>query len=264
MQLDEYRHLQIEIDGYVATIRLNRPEHLNAVNSELHAELETIWDDIGHMDDLRCIVLTGAGRAFSAGGDLRAMVSGEYGDNPAATLMPGARKMIYSLLAVRPPVVAAVNGDCVGLGASLALLSDYVVMAEDAHIGDPHVRVGLVAGDGGVPMWPLIVGMARAKEALLLGKLYTGREALAMGLINDALPAEEVLPAAFKIAQQLASSPPLAIQWTKHSLNKLVRQAVETSFDTALALEMITFVSQDHKRAARGFIEKTKPEFEGN
>jgi len=264
MQLDKYRHLEIEIDGPIATIRLNRPEHLNAVNQELHSELETIWDDIGQMEGLRCIIVTGAGRAFSAGGDLKAMSSGEFGDNPGATLMPGARKIVYSLLGVRQPVVAAINGDCIGLGASIALLTDYIVMAEDAHIGDPHVRVGLVAGDGGVPIWPLILGMTRAKEALLLGKLYTGRQALGMGLINQAVPRAEVLPAALKVAQQLASGPPLAIQWTKHSLNKLVRQAVELSFDTSLALEMLTFMSQDHKRAARAFIEKTKPEFEGN
>ena len=259
----KYQDLLIELDGGIATVTLNRPDALNSVNARLHRELEMVWADVGALEEARCIILTGSGRAFSAGGDIKAMAAGEFGENPGATLLPGARDLIYRLLSVRQPIVTAINGDCMGLGASMALMTDYVVMAEDARIGDPHVRVGLVAGDGGAAIWPLLVGLSKAKEALMFGKLYTAGEAKEMGLVNEVVPREQVAEAALKAATQLAEGAPLAIQWTKLSLNKILKQVVEVAFDTSAALEMLSFMSRDHKTAANAFITRTKPQFEG-
>lgn len=263
LKSNSYKDLSIDVDGAIATITLNRPSALNSVNASLHKELETVWLDVGALEDVRCVVLTGAGQAFSAGGDIKAMAAGEFGENPGATLLPGARDLIYRLLNVRQPIVTAINGDCIGLGASMALMTDYIVMAEDARIGDPHISVGLVAGDGGAAIWPLLVGLSRAKEALLFGKLYTAEEAKDMGLVNEVVERERVSEVALSAARQLADGPPLAIQWTKLALNKHLRQAVELTFDTSAALEMLSFMSRDHKAAARSFLERVKPEYEG-
>ncbi|MGE0538656.1 MAG: enoyl-CoA hydratase/isomerase family protein [Dehalococcoidia bacterium] len=258
-----YECLDVRQEANLLTITLNRPEHLNAVNARMHGELADLWSRLNIVDDIRCIVLTGAGRAFCSGGDVSAMLNGEFGEHPTPNLFANERRLFRGLLGVRQPVIAAVNGDCVGLGASMALLTDYVVMSEHARIGDPHVRVGLVAGDGGVPLWPLLVGMHRAKEALLTGRLYSAQQAYSMGLGNEVVPAGAVVDRALAVAREVAENPPLAVQWTKLALNKVLGEAVEASFDVGLALEMLTFVSEDHKRALEAFLTKTAAEYRG-
>ena len=161
------------------------------------------------------------------------------------------------------PIVAALNGPAVGLGASIALLCDAVVMGESAIISDPHVRVGLVAGDGGVAIWPLVLGPAMAKRYLLTGDPVTADEALRLGLATHVVPDAEVLTAATSFAHRLAAGAPLAIRYTKLAVNKLVKDALNIAFDVSTAWEMTTFLSADHVEAVAAIAEKRQPRFEG-
>ncbi len=254
--------IEKEADG-VAVVTLNRPEKRNAVSRQMHDELERIFVDLSNDDEIRAIVLTGAGSAFCAGGDVEGMKTGEF--KPRVPMVPyrEVRRLIMNLLEVEQPIVAAVNGDGAGLGATLPLFCDVIVMAETARLADTHVRMGLVAGDGGVVIWPWLVGMARAKEYLLTGQWIDGREAERIGLVNYAVPQGEVLPRALEIARRLAQGAPLAIRWTKFSLNKILRDHVNLALDSSMFLEAATMSSEDLEEAAKAFFEKRKPQFQG-
>lgn len=261
-----YRCIKVEKKDRLATVTFNRAEALNAVNAELHDELERIWIDLGRDDEVNAIVLTGAGRAFSAGGDVKNMAARwgtEEGKRWALVTPAAGRRIIQNLLDVEQPIIAAVNGDAMGLGANIALLCDVIVASETARIADTHVKVGVVAGDSGAVIWPLLVGPARAKEFLMRGALITGAEAARIGLVNYAVPADQVLPKAREIAAELAAGPTWAIRWTKLSVNKWLKQQVNLILDASLAYEMATFHTEDHREAARAFIEKRKPRFQG-
>lgn len=258
-----YQYLKIERDGEVAILTLNRPEVLNAIHPPMHAELEEVFADLAADASVAAVVVTGSGRAFCAGGDARAMVERTFDDRGPALPLRHARRLILNMLEVEQPLIAAVNGPAIGLGATLALYCDIIVCAEGARLGDPHVRVGLVAGDGGVVIWPLLVGMARAKEFLLTGELIEAREAQRIGLVNRVVPADDLMPTALGLAQHLASGPRQAIQWTKFALNKRLREEVNLALDTSTILESITMTSEDHREAARAFLEKREPRFRG-
>ncbi|MEK7217371.1 MAG: enoyl-CoA hydratase/isomerase family protein, partial [Chloroflexota bacterium] len=210
--------LLTNLDDGVLTVTLNRPERLNAVDRETHRSLEDLWDDVAGDANVRAVVLTGAGRAFCAGGDVRAMAerSGAATVTTVSPFMggggvqPGARRLILNMLEVNQPIIAALNGDTIGLGATIALLSDITIAADTARIGDPHVRVGLVAGDGGAVIWPLLIGIHKAKELLMTGRLISAVEAERIGLINEVHPLADVLPAAQELARSLADGPTMA------------------------------------------------------
>jgi len=251
---------KVEQEGMVGIVTINQPESLNAFSVKLHRQAEQIFHEMAYEDDVNAFVLTGAGKAFSAGGDIKAMQQGVF-----AKLTPPEEpiRLILNLLKIKQPVVAAVNGSAIGLGATIALFCDIVVASEEARIGDPHVSVGLVAGDGGCIIWPLLIGMNRAKEMLLTGKLLKAEEAKNIGLINHCVPPAEVMPKALEIASSLASGPTKAIQWTKMSLNKKLLQDVNLILPTSTAFEYLTMHMEDHKEAATAFIEKRKPKFTG-
>ena len=179
------------------------------------------------------------------------------------TTPSGGRRLVQNMLDVEQPIIGAINGDAVGLGATIALLCDVVVMSEKARIGDTHVRVGIVAGDGGAVIWPLLIGPARAKEFLMRGLLASGAEAARMGLVNYAVAPEDVVPKAAEIARELADGPTWAIRWSKLAVNKWLKDQVNLIMDASLAYEMLTFHTQDHKEAARAFVEKRQPKFQG-
>ena len=262
----KYRCIKVEKHDKLATVTFNRAEALNAVNDDLHEELEQIWIDLAHDGEINAIVLTGAGRAFSAGGDVKNMAARwgtESGKRWALVTPAAGRRIIQNLLDVEQPIVAAVNGDAVGLGANIALLCDIIVASETARIADTHVRVGVVAGDSGAVIWPLLVGPARAKEFLMRGTFISGADAARMGLINHAVPADQVLLKAREIARELADGPTWAIRWSKLSVNKWLKQQVNLILDASLAYEMVTFHTDDHREAARAFVEKRKPRFQG-
>ncbi len=261
-----YECIRVEKADKLATVTLNRPDSLNAVNPQLHHELERIWIDLSEDSDVNAILLTGAGKAFCAGGDVKGMAARSGGEEKQRrfNLSPaGGRRLIQNLLEVEQPIIGAINGDAVGLGATIALFCDVIVASEKARFGDPHVRVGIVAGDGGAVIWPLLIGPARAKEFLMRGHLVNGAEAAKMGLVNYAVPPEEVLPKARALAQELADGPTWAIRWSKLSVNKWLKDQVNLILDASLAYEMLTFTTEDHKEAARAFVEKRKPKFQG-
>lgn len=261
-----YECIKVEKADKLATVTLNRPDSLNAVNPQLHHELERIWVDLSEDSDVNAILLTGGGKAFCAGGDVKGMAARSGGEEKQRrfNLSPaGGRRLIQNLLDVEQPIIGAINGDAVGLGATIALFCDVIVASEKARFGDPHVRVGIVAGDGGAVIWPLLIGPARAKEFLMRGHLVNGAEAAKMGLVNYAVPPEEVLPKARALAQELADGPTWAIRWSKLSVNKWLKDQVNLILDASLAYEMLTFTTEDHKEAARAFVEKRKPKFQG-
>jgi enoyl-CoA hydratase len=263
---DDYECLHVEKDGHLATVTLNRPEHRNAINHQLHNELARIWVDLAEDDDVFAVLLSGAGTAFSVGGDVSKMGDNPGGDVLAEGAMPDpahARRVVYNLLDLDKPVICAINGHAIGLAATIALMCDVTVASTTAKIADTHVKVGLVAGDGGAAIWPLLVGPSRAKELLMRGLVLDGTEAERIGLVNHAVPVDEVLPFARDIALELANGATWAIRWTKLSVNKLLKQQLNLVFDTSIALEMATFHTEDHREAVRAFMEKRAPEFTG-
>jgi enoyl-CoA hydratase len=176
-------------------------------------------------------------------------------------LLGDAAAMARNILAVRQPMIAAVNGDAIGLGATLALFCDITYMVDTARIGDPHVRAGIVAGDGGPVLWPMLVGMNRAKEYLLTGDLLTAAEADRIGLVNHVVAAADLDDAVMKTARKLANGPQIAIRFNKRLVNKELEDKVSRIYDLSLALEAITFETADHHEAVRAFLEKRKPVF---
>jgi enoyl-CoA hydratase/carnithine racemase len=261
-----YECIKVDKEGPLATLTLNRPESLNAVNPQLHTELEEIWVDVARDGDINAIILTGAGRAFCAGGDVKGMDSRAGEDEKTRHMLrtpARARRLIQNMLMVEQPIIGAINGDAVGLGATIALFCDVVIAAEKARFGDPHVKVGIVAGDGGAIIWPALIGVSRAKEFLMTGKLINAVEAERIGLINHAVAREDVIVKARELALELAQGPTWAIRWTKVSVNKWLSDQVNLILDASLGLEMLTFGTQDHKEATRAWVEKRKPEFKG-
>src|SRR6266511_4812910 len=257
MDYSRYHSLSCERQDTVLIVSLNRPEALNAINAALHTELSHIFADIAQDQETHVVVLTGKGRAFSAGGDIKWFQ--DMTPPQLDALFTEARKIIVDLLEVQQPIIAAVNGPATGLGATLALFSDVIFAADNARIGDPHVRVGVVAGDGGAIIWPWLVGAARAKEFLMTGDLLTAEDAHRIGLVNHVVAADELMPKAFALADRLANGPTRAIRGTKVSVNKILRETVNLVLDTSLALEKLCFTTKDHKEAIDAFLEKREP-----
>lgn len=258
--------LRIAKANQIAVITLDRPGRGNAIDMETHDALERVWPALAADKDVRAIVLTGAGHHFSTGGDIEAMAAraaaGEAFDH-ALTIGPATRRLFDAILDTPQPIIAAVNGHATGLGATLALFADICVIAEEAKFGDTHVNVGLVAGDGGAVIWPLLIGANRAKELLMRATLLSGREAFELGLAAHLAPADAVLDKAMMLAAELAAKPPLAVQWTKLSVNRAIKAQLATVLDTSLALEMLSMASRDHLEAAQAIIEKRPGRFEG-
>jgi enoyl-CoA hydratase/carnithine racemase len=264
MNYSAYKLLKITVDDKIARVTVDRPDARNAINNELHQELEEIWNDLARDPAVRVIILTGEGRAFIAGGDLKHMADRagtEEGTRHALALPAKARRLLNNLLELQKPVIAAVNGDAIGLGATLALFCDISIMAQDARIGDPHVQIGVSAGDGGAIIWPLLVGPARAKEYLMRGLIVSGTQAERINLVNHAVPANEVLPMAHKIAQELRQLPVWAVRFTKSTINIQLRQQFNMIMDASIATEALTMFGSDFAEGTRAFVERRKPKF---
>ncbi len=259
----DYTCLALERDDVVLRVVIDHPaSELNAVDDTLHTELARLFRELRREREARAVVLTGRGRAFSAGGDFAwfpQLRSVERLDH----LRLDAKQLIWDLLDVELPIVCAVNGPAVGLGASIALLCDVILMADTATIADPHVRVGIVAGDGGAAIWPLAVGPARAKQYLLTGDPVTAAEAERIGLVNQVVPAADLDQRAMGWARRLAAGAPLAVRYTKVAVNQQVKEALARSFDLSTALELTTILSDDHAEALAALREKRPPRFEG-
>ncbi|WP_258563909.1 enoyl-CoA hydratase/isomerase family protein [Streptomyces himalayensis] len=232
--------------GPVRLVELNRPEQRNAMSDELHAGLASVWDGLAADPEARVVVLTGRGRAFSAGGNLDTMTRVQRDSAYREQQVDEARRIITGMVRCPLPVIAAVNGPAVGLGCSLALLSDLVLIADDAYIADPHVQVGLVAGDGGAYVLPLLVGLTRAKELLFLGDRVSAEDAVRLGIANRAVPKDKLLDEAMDLAGRLAALPVQSLRQTKLAVNRHLEQALDTVMEPALLAERDTMHGPDH------------------
>jgi enoyl-CoA hydratase len=237
--------IAIAADGPLRVVTLNRPTSANAIDRELHRDLGAVWAILAEDAEARAVVLTGAGRAFCAGGD-RSLIGDATVDAAQRRLIVAeARRIVTEMIAFPLPVVAAVNGAAVGLGCSLALFCDVVVMSDQAFFSDPHVSIGLVAADGGALMWPVYTSLLRAKEFVLTGDRIDAHTAERIGLANRVVAPADVLDTATEIGRRLAAQPRQALEETKRALNIHLDRAVRGVLDFALAAESESFVIAD-------------------
>ncbi len=233
---------------------------LNAANERLHRELSQVWSVVDADDSVAVSVVTGAGRAFSAGGDL-AMVERMTTDHDAVVEQwRDAAAVVEEMLASVKPIVSAVNGVAVGAGLAVALLADVSIVGSSSRLSDGHARLGVAAGDHAAILWPLLCGMAKAKYYLMTGAFIDGPEAERIGLVTRCVPDERVLPEAVAVAGQLARGSATAVQWTKRVLNGWLATAAP-GFGESLALEMLGFLGPDAKEGLRALRERRDPEF---
>jgi len=263
MDFAAYQHLLFErrADG-VLLITINRPDVLNATNNRLHWELSRVWLDIADDPETRVVVITGAGRAFSAGGDLE-MIE-KMAANPAniAQAWKEAGDIVYNLINLDKPVISAINGVAVGAGLAVALMADISIASESMRITDGHIRLGVAAGDHAVVIWPLLCGMAKAKYYLLTADFIDGREAERIGLVSLCVPPDQLMPKALEVAQKLARGPQQAVRFTKRALNNWLRVA-GPAFDASLAMEMLGFFGADLAEGVSALRERRQPSFPG-
>lgn len=258
---DDYKTILFNRRGRVLEVTLNRPEKLNATDAVLHTELARVFFDISNDPDSDIVVLTGAGRAFSAGGDVAWMQDSIDEPERFQQTIREAKQIVFGLIDCEKPIIAKLNGHATGLGATIALFCDIIFAAEHAKIGDPHVSIGFVAGDGGAVIWPQLIGYARAKEYLLTGDLMTATQAAQMGLINHAVPADELDDRVNAFADKLANGATKAIRWSKMSVNIGLRDLATKIMDASLAFEALSNIDPDHQEAVRAFSEKRPPVF---
>ena len=251
-------HLLVESHDSVRVFTLNAPDRYNSVDDDMHHAIVGAWRLLEADDDARAVVITGAGPAFSAGGDMTHLRNVHDDPDLRRGTVRTAERLIRAAVSCELPVVAAVNGPAVGVGATLALLSDLVVIADDAYIADPHVTVGLVAGDGGASLWPSYMSMLRAKEHLLLGTRVSADECLALGIANRVVPRAEVPTVALDLALQLAKQPRQAVRDTKRALNLHLRQAIDRTIDFALSAEGESMAGEDVLAIVERFAARSK------
>jgi enoyl-CoA hydratase len=266
MSYSEFSDFSVTVSNGIATLAFNRPEIRNALSPETMRQMQRLWVRLDEDAEVKAIILTGTGTKFSVGADYAVMAdkTGPWRDPFAGDTFAEAMRRVEDQLRVRVPVIAAINGDVIGGGATIALLCDVVIMDETSRIGDPHVRAGAVAGDGGCAIWTMLVGPLRAKEYLMTGDLLTAHEAERVGLVNRVVAEGTAYDEALRMARRFADDlPPVAVKWTKYSMNKMIRQSLATSFDVSLALELLSFLSEDREEAVTSFLEKRKGNFTG-
>ena len=251
--------IRVERDGPIRIVRLSRPENLNAINEELPLGLTRLFPQLSADADARVAVITGEGRAFSAGGDFDLL--GRMADDRVLRrdVIAEGRELVLNMIRCRVPVVAAVNGPAVGLGCSVIALSDVVYMAESAYLSDPHVMVGLVAADGGPIIWPLHTSLLLAKEYAFTGDRISAKRAAEIGLANHVCPDGEVLSAALAAAHKIAALPQQAVEATKRVLNVHVERAVLATIDFAMASESESFDTPELRSNVDRFLGRTGP-----
>lgn len=261
MELPRFKTIELTREGRLLRITLNRPDQLNAINLDLHDELpDALWFAQGDTgSDL--VVLTGAGRAFSAGGDLdhiaRNAADPRLFDHEARM----AKRLIFTLLDIDKPVICRLNGHAVGLGATIALMCDIIIAAEGAKIGDPHVGLGLVAGDGGAVIWAQRIGLARAKEYLFTGEVLTAAKAAEIGLINHCVPADQLDTKVDELCGKLLGGATQAIRYTKILTNLELKRIASAVMDAGIAYESLSVRSADHLEGIAALREKRPPRF---
>ena len=270
---NKYQEIKVEKQDDVLLVTLNRPENGNPTAWTLIAELNDIWKTVPEDDSVRALLLAGAGPDFSCMKGNVAIHPPLKQPHPLQNLElageaihgGGAYHMstVKNLLDVPQPIVAAVQGRCTGLATTLVLFCDVIFVSEDAQISDPHISRGMVPGDGGAVIWPLLVGPARAKQYLLTGDSLSGAEAERIGLVNKVVPTAELKATALAFAKRLASGPPLAIRFTKHAINQVLTHQIAINWELSDALQVFSTQTEDNQEIRRAIAEKRPPHFTG-
>jgi enoyl-CoA hydratase len=258
---EQFEHLSFDRrDDGVVVITLNRPDVLNAANVRMHREMSEVWAVVDEDDAVRASVVTGAGRAFSAGGDLEMIEQMTVDYEATLVQWRDAGAIVEQMLLARKPIVSAINGVAVGAGLAVALLADVSIMGESARISDGHTRLGVAAGDHAAVLWPLLCGVAKAKYYLMTADFVTGVEAERIGLVTRCVPDDEVVAEALSVAARLAAGSATAVQWTKRVMNQWLRQAMPV-FGESTALEMLGFLGPDVREGVAAIRERRDPRF---
>src|SRR5579884_54232 len=261
VEYNDFQHLRFERrPNGVVLVTIDRPDVLNAADERLHRELSEVWATFDADDSARVAVITGAGKAFSAGGDLSMIEEMTVSYDAVLVQLRDAAAIVTRMMETDKPIVSAINGVAVGAGLAVALLADISIMSETARITDGHLRLGVAAGDHAAVVWPLLCGMAKAKYYLLTADFLDGREAERIGLVSRCVPEAEVLDAALEIADRLGRGSQNALRWTKRSLNGWLRMAMPI-FEHSLALEMLGFLGADAAEGVAAVKEKRPARF---
>jgi enoyl-CoA hydratase len=263
MDLPEFETILLERRDRLLVVTLNRPEAMNAVNLALHDELPEALAFAARDTGSDVVMLTGSGKAFSAGGDIAHMEHNAANPHLFDHEARQAKRIVFAMLDIEKPVVCRMNGHAIGLGASIALLCDVIFAAEGAKIGDPHVGIGLVAGDGGAVIWAQRIGLTRAKEYLLTGDLLTARHAAEIGLINHCLRADQLDAAVDAFCAKLLAGATNAIRWTKVLTNMELKRIAGAVMESGIAYESLSVRSADHREGIAALKERRKPDFSG-
>ncbi len=256
-----YQRLAFEYTApRILRITFNRPERYNALDAIGHKEITYVWREVDDDPDIDVVILTGAGKAFSAGGDFD-MIEEIINDfDTRAKTWKEARDLVYNIINCGKPIISAINGPAVGAGLVAGILADISIVARSVNLTDGHTRLGVAAGDHAAIIWPLLCGMAKAKYYLLTCEALSGEEAERIGLVSLCVDDDELQNKALEVAEKLAAGAPTAIRWTKYSLNNWLRMAGPT-FDTSTALEMLGFTSPEAVEGVRSLVEKRDPQF---
>ncbi len=262
---DRYAHYErLKLDRphpAVLRITISNPGQMNAVDPRTHTELTEIWRDIDADSETNAVIVTGAGKAFSAGGDLSLVAKMAEDFQTRCKVWKEAKDMAYNMINCGKPIVSAINGAAVGAGIVVALMADISIAGKSAKLIDGHTKLGVAAGDHAAIIWPLLCGMAKSKYHLLLCEPLDGEQAERIGLVSLCVPDEALQAKALEVATRLAEGSPSAIRWTKYSLNNWLRMAGPT-FDTSLALELLGFSGPDVLEGVAALREKRPPKFE--
>ena len=263
MEFENYETLLVEREENVLTITLNNPDKLNATSPLMHEEILRVFRELEGRHDLDVVVITGAGRAFSAGGEIAHNLTVNADQHLVMKEMSAAKRVVTGLLDCEQILVCRMNGDAIGFGATLALFCDIIIAVETARISDAHLKVGLVTGDGGAIIWPQLVGYARAKQYLLTGDMLDAKEAERIGLINFAVPQAEFEPLVDKWVRRFATGPRKATKWSKAAINIGLRQLAHSMIDASMGYEGLSLLTDDLREGVHAFQQKRKPNFTG-
>lgn len=259
-----YEALEVRIDGYVAEVRMNRPELQNRFDHALHRELTQVIAGFNEDDSVRAVLWTAEGKHFSAGGDMDSILAGNADLTQLMKQIDEGRRLYRAFADLTKPLIVALQGDTFGVATSLILTADAVVTMSTVRISDPHVHMGLVAGDGGAVGWPANLAFVRAKRHLLWGEPISGSDAYQFGMVTElAGTPEGVVKTAWDLALRVSSLPPMAVQLTKRALNKQLHARIDEVFDTAFYLEALSATTNDVREAVAAFREKRTGEWSG-
>ena len=261
---ETYTRFTFERSDRILTAAITSEHPVNGVDGPMHEELGRIFNDLQRDSDSDIIILTGKGRAFCAGGDFDWFDEQIADPRKFRDIAWEAKRIVSSILEMEKPIICRLNGAAAGLGATIALLCDIIVADETAVIGDPHVKVGLVAGDGGALIWPQLIGFAKAKELLMTGDLLSASEAKELGLINYAVPADQIDIKISELVSKLQGNPRWAVRWTKTVANIPLRALAAQMMDAAIGWESVSNYMDDRKEAVDAFRERRAPKLDGD